>query len=112
MDHEPRLRIMMPLSVAAMMSLSVVSFSEGRSDTFGIRWNCTSFHESAYEQPCECLTPVSGATHDACSRVVWYSLKIPFSMMSHLSAGTPSSSHAHRPTECSCVRSPWMFMSG
>src|SRR5580765_6497692 len=101
---------MIPLSVAETMSLSVVSFSAGRSETFGIRWNCTESHESAYEQPCERFVPVSDDTHAACSRVVWYSLNIPLSMISHLSAGTPSSSHAHKPTECSCVRSPWMFM--
>ena len=45
----------MPRSVAAMMSLSVVSFSPGRSETFGMRWNCTQSHESAYEQPCDCF---------------------------------------------------------
>src|SRR4051812_2667950 len=111
MDHDPRLRIITPRSVAEMMSLSVVSLSDGRSETFGIRWNCTESQESAYEQPCDRFVPVSGDTHAACSRVVWYSLNIPLSMISHLSAGTPSSSQAHSPTECSWVRSPWMFMN-
>src|SRR5262245_56718466 len=97
---------MIPRSVDDTMSLSVVSLSDGSSETFGMRWNCTESHESAYEQPCDRFVPVSDETHAACSRVVWYSLKIPLSMMSHLSAGTPSSSQAHRPTECSCVRSP------
>src|SRR5437763_15024529 len=106
MDHDPPLRIMMPRSVAAMMSLSVVSLSDGKSETFGIRGNWTESQESAYEQPCDRFVPVSEDTQAACSRVVWYSLNIPLSMISHLSAGTPSSSHAQSPTECSCVRSP------
>jgi hypothetical protein len=42
-----------------------MSLPPGRSDTFGIRWNCTLDHESANDVPCERLTPVSAEIHDA-----------------------------------------------
>ncbi|MND04705.1 hypothetical protein D3C83_250970 [compost metagenome] len=61
----------MPRSVAAMMSSSVMSRSPGSSEMFGMRWNCTAFHDSAKEQPCERLLPVRCAIRCACSRVVW-----------------------------------------
>ena len=37
---------------------------------------------------------------------------MPFSTISHWSAGTPSSSHATRESEPACVRSAWTFMIG
>ena len=36
-----------------------MSRSPGSSEMFGMRWNCTPFHDSANEQPCDRLTPVS-----------------------------------------------------
>ena len=53
------------------MSSSETSCSPGSSETFGMRWNCTAFHDSANEQPCERVTPVSFWMRAACSRVVW-----------------------------------------
>ena len=49
----------MPRSVAAMMSFMEMFCSPGISEMFGMRWNCTESHESANEQPCDLLTPVS-----------------------------------------------------
>ena len=62
-------RVAIPLFVIIRPRGGGFVYSEPELDV--MRWNCTLDHESANEQPCDRVTPVSLAIHADCSRVVW-----------------------------------------